>query len=148
MSVDRARFFYEMILRQSLRIYCAVDRLRNDSPMLNRPFVYNRMNLQGHLIKQSLNIRSNLKRRFEELKPKHELDMVLDKTGRLIKVSELAKINRRFDNSDVDSVLSDSLSSLHHQVSSMSNVIKNSRRGGNPKKIARSVRKDKERAKA
>lgn len=112
MSVDRARFFYDMLLRQSLRIYIAVDRLRNDSAMLNRPFIYNKMNLQKHLIKQTLNIRLNLKKRFKELKPRHELNMVLDKTGRLIKVSELVKINRGLENDDVDSVLSDSLETL------------------------------------
>lgn len=138
MNTDRARFYYGIILHQSLRIYCAVDRLRNDSPMLNRPFIYNRMNLQAHLIKQSLNIRSNLKRRFKELKPRDELDKVLDKTGRLIKVSELVKINRSLENDDVDSVLSDSIHSLRHQVSSMSNAML-SKHGGRSKKNAKSA---------
>lgn len=146
MSVDRARFFYDMLLRQSLRIYIAVDRLRNDSAMLNRPFIYNKMNLQKHLIKQTLNIRLNLKKRFKELKPRHELNMVLDKTGRLIKVSELVKINRGLENDDVDSVLSDSLETLRRQVSGVSTALKSMRK--HQKKSSVSARKDRERAKA
>jgi len=38
------------------------------------------------MIKQILNIRHNLKKRFESLKGVDELDLVLDKTGKVLSV--------------------------------------------------------------
>ena len=46
------------------------------------------------MIKQILNIRTNLKKRFKALKPSDELDRVLDKTGKIIKVAELMELNK------------------------------------------------------
>ena len=72
---------------------------------------------------------------------------MLDKTGRLIKVSELVKINRGLENDDADSVLSDSMSALARQVSNMSTAMLQSRRSGKPQ-AAKSARKERERMKA
>jgi len=68
--------------------------------MLNRPFIYQQTNLQAHMIKQILNIRTNLKNKFESLFPKTELDQILDKTGKIIKISELSQINRELESQD------------------------------------------------
>lgn len=46
------------------------------------------------MIKQIVNIRENLKKRFVQLKPKEELDQVLDKTGRIVRINELDELNR------------------------------------------------------
>ena len=54
--------------------------------MLNRPFIYSNQNSQKLMIKQILNIRHNLKKRFEGLKCADELDLVLDKTGKVVSV--------------------------------------------------------------
>lgn len=52
------------------------------------------------MIKQILNIRTNLKNNFEGLLPKTELDQILDKTGKIINISELSQINRELDSQD------------------------------------------------
>jgi len=52
------------------------------------------------MIKQILNIRTNLKNKFESLFPKTELDQILDKTGKIIKISELSQINRELEYQD------------------------------------------------
>lgn len=52
------------------------------------------------MIKQILNIRTNLKNKFADLFHKTELDQILDKTGKIIKISELSQINRELDSQD------------------------------------------------
>ena len=66
--------------------------------MLNRPFIYNNDNLQNQLIRQNLNLRYNLKKRFPSLANKDELDQVLDKTGKIVKISELETLNKEMEN--------------------------------------------------
>ena len=44
-SAEEAKAAYFLLLKVAFRIFCQVDRLRVDNPMLNRPFVYNGDNL-------------------------------------------------------------------------------------------------------
>ena len=46
------------------------------------------------MIKQVLNVRQNLRARFLELSKKEVLDRILDKSGKIIKLSELSLLNR------------------------------------------------------
>ena len=64
-----------------------MERLRVDYPILNRPFIYNRENLQNSLVRDGLNIRSNLIKRFKDLKP--DLNRILDKSGKIIQLLEV-----------------------------------------------------------
>lgn len=84
-----AKQYYFTLLKISCRIYNQVQRLRVDHPMLNRPFIYQGVNLQRHMIKQILNVRENLNKLYSTLKENKELDRVLDKTGKIILVQEL-----------------------------------------------------------
>ena len=45
------------------------------------------------MIRQILNIRENLRKLFVDLKNTKELDSVLDKTGKIIKINELSRLN-------------------------------------------------------
>ena len=45
------------------------------------------------LVKEILNVRENLLKRFPSLK--NDLDRVLDKTGKIIKIQTVAEINKR-----------------------------------------------------
>ena len=45
-STQEAKATYFIILKLSFRLYNMVDRLRVDNPMLNRPFIYNGLNIQ------------------------------------------------------------------------------------------------------
>ena len=90
----RAKDYYYQILKMSCRIYNQVEHLRNDNPLLNRPFVFNKVNLQSHMIKQVLNIRRNLMKRFKSLKNEGELGQVLDKTGKIVKVKDIITLNQ------------------------------------------------------
>ena len=56
----RAKGYYYIVLKLSCRIYNQVERLRVDNPMLNRPFIYHRKNMQTALVNDQLNIRENL----------------------------------------------------------------------------------------
>jgi hypothetical protein len=60
--------------------------------MLNRPFIYNRENLQNALIRDGLNIRNNLIKRFPELRT--ELNRILDKSGKIIQMEVLLELNK------------------------------------------------------
>ena len=44
-SAEQARKNYDTLLKQSARLYNIIERLRNDNPMLNRPFIYGKHNL-------------------------------------------------------------------------------------------------------
>jgi hypothetical protein len=46
------------------------------------------------MIKQIINIRKNLKKRFPDLQAKNQLDEVLDKTGKIINIELLTIINK------------------------------------------------------
>ena len=98
MSADEAKAAYFLLLKVSLRIFGQITRLRVDNPMLNRPFIHNNDNLQNQLVRQTLNLRYNLKRKFPSLTGKDELDRILDKTGKIITVSELMTLNKEIDN--------------------------------------------------
>ena len=89
----RAKDYYYQILKMSCRIFNQIEHLRNDNPLLNRPFIFNKVNLQNHIIKQVLNIRRNLMKRFKSLKNEGELDQVLDKTGKIVKVKDIITLN-------------------------------------------------------
>jgi hypothetical protein len=89
-----AKNYYQQLLKDSMLLYGKIDRLRGENPMLNRPFYFNSKNLQKTMIKQIVNIRRNLRQRFPLLKAKNELDEVLDKNGKIVKVSELEEQNR------------------------------------------------------
>ena len=71
-----------------------VQMLRTDHPMLNRPFIYQGKNLQTNMIKQILNVRENINKKYETLRLNKELDRVLDKTGKIILVTELSLLNQ------------------------------------------------------
>lgn len=96
-SAEEAKAAYFLLLKVAFRIFCQVDRLRVDNPMLNRPFVYNGDNLQNQLVRQTLNLRHNLRKRFPALKTKDELEQILDKTGKIIKMSELTTLNKEIE---------------------------------------------------
>lgn len=81
-SETRAKGYYFILLKLSTRIFNQVERLRIDFPMLNRPFIYNRENLQNALVRDGLNIRNNLIKKFKSLKP--DLNRILDKSGKII----------------------------------------------------------------
>ena len=40
-----AKDYYYQILKMSCRIYNQVEHLRKDNPLLNRPFIFNKVNL-------------------------------------------------------------------------------------------------------
>lgn len=48
---NRARQYYDVALKLSVRVWNQIDRLRVDNPLLNRPFIFNHSNLQSLLIK-------------------------------------------------------------------------------------------------
>lgn len=98
MSSDEAKATYFILLKVSFRIYGSIDRLRVDHPMLNRPFIFAGWNLQNQMIKQTLNLRYNLKKRYESLRDKDQIDRILDKTGRIIKICELTTLNKEIEN--------------------------------------------------
>lgn len=82
-----------MLLKISCRIFNQIESLRVDNHLLNRPFIFKNSNVQNHLVKQVLSVRENLKSRFIELAKKEELDRILDKSGKIIKLSELTILN-------------------------------------------------------
>jgi hypothetical protein len=41
----QAKDYYLQLLKMSTRIYNQIEHLRNDNPLLNRPFVFNKVNL-------------------------------------------------------------------------------------------------------
>lgn len=98
MSSEEAKAAYFVLLKVSFRIYGSIDRLRVDHPMLNRPFIFAGWNLQNQMIKQTLNLRYNLRKRYESLRGKDQIDRILDKTGRIIKVTELTTLNKEIEN--------------------------------------------------
>ena len=57
---DKAVGFYMVVLKLSCKMYNQIEKLKEDNPMLNRPFIYNKNNLQTTLIKDQLNIRDIL----------------------------------------------------------------------------------------
>lgn len=60
--------------------------------MLHRPFIYQRKNHQTVLVRDQVNIRENLIRRFRGLRD--ELDRVLDKSGKIIRIETLIELNK------------------------------------------------------
>lgn len=94
MTEGTAKQYYFTLLKLSCKIYNMVQLLRTDHPMLNRPFIYQGVNLQTHMIKQILNVRENLNKKFPSLQQNKALDRVLDKTGKIILVSELSLLNQ------------------------------------------------------
>lgn len=80
----RAKGYYFIILKISTRIFNQIERLRIDFPILNRPFIYNRENFQNALVRDGMNIRNNLIKRFKELKS--ELNRILDKSGKIVQM--------------------------------------------------------------
>ena len=82
MTELRAKGYYFIILKLSTRIFNQVERLRIDYPILNRPFIYNRENLQNALVRDQINVRNNLVKRFKDLKA--DLNRILDKSGKII----------------------------------------------------------------
>lgn len=64
MDSNKAKEYYMQLLKDSRLLYNKIERLKVDNPMLNRPFFFNQKNLQSQMIKQLINIRENLKKRF------------------------------------------------------------------------------------
>ena len=91
---NEAKATYFILLKLSCRIFNQIERLRVDNPLLNRPFIFKNQNMQNLMIKQVLNVRQNLRARFLELSKKEVLDRILDKSGKIIKLSELSLLNR------------------------------------------------------
>lgn len=106
-SEVRAKGYYYILLKLSCRMFNQIERLRVDNPMLNRPFVYDDKNLQVSLVRDCLNLRNNLIKQFKGLK--NELDRVLDKSGKIVNISNLIQFNKslnRIDRSKDDSIIS------------------------------------------
>lgn len=93
MTADEARKFYRSLLGQSARLHGLIERMRSDNPLLQRPFVYEGENLQSRMVKQQLEIRNSLRDRFKELKKDADLSQILDRTGKIIAISELVRLN-------------------------------------------------------
>ena len=91
-SETRAKGYYYVLLKLSTKLHNQVERLKVDNPMLHRPFVYQRRNLQTVLVRDQVNIRDNLVKRFRGLKG--ELDRVLDKSGKIIRIETLIEMNK------------------------------------------------------
>jgi hypothetical protein len=51
MNIHAAKNYYNGLVRLSCRLFNQIDRLRVDTPMLNRPFVYGGEDLQIVMIK-------------------------------------------------------------------------------------------------
>lgn len=68
MTDATAKQYYFTLLKISCKIYNMVQMLRIDHPMLNRPFIYQGVNLQTHMIKQILNVRENLHKKYDTLR--------------------------------------------------------------------------------
>ena len=90
----RAKGYYYIILKLSCRIFNQIERLRVDNPLLNRPFIYNDKNLQVTLVRDCLNIRNNMIKQFRTLKD--DLDRVLDKSGKIVKIKSIISFNKNF----------------------------------------------------
>lgn len=69
--------------------------------MLNRPFIYNRENLQNALVRDQINIRNNLIKRFRDLKA--DLNRILDKSGKIIQVQVVVELNKQSESGSVQS---------------------------------------------
>ncbi len=73
-----------------------------DNPLLNRPFIYNRANMQNTLVKDTLNIRQNLSKKFKGIKK--ELNRVLDKNGKIGNNQHISALNKGAGLGDTDSL--------------------------------------------
>ena len=91
-SETRAKGYYYILLKISTKLHNQIERLKVDNPMLHRPFIYQRKNHQTVLVRDQVNIRENLIRRFRGLKD--ELDRVLDKSGKIIRIETLIELNK------------------------------------------------------
>lgn len=104
---DDAKRDYNSVLKLSCKLFNQIERLRVDNALLNRPFMYNGENLQLNLVRDQLLLRDNVLKHFKK-ELKHEVDRVLDKQGRVIKVSTLAAQNKgstgTYSNADLESV--------------------------------------------
>ena len=49
---NEAKTVYLEIVKISFRTYNQIEKLRVDNPMLNRPFIFNKNNVQKHMINQ------------------------------------------------------------------------------------------------
>ena len=56
-TIDRAQIYYFIALKNSCKLYNMVARLRKDHALLQRPFIYNKENLQHVLVKEILHLR-------------------------------------------------------------------------------------------
>lgn len=86
---QRASAYYWLILKSSCKLFNLVYRLRKDHPLVNRPFIYNEENLQKVLVRDILNLRQVLLRKFPWLRD--ELSRALDRRGNIVKVTELPR---------------------------------------------------------
>ena len=57
-----------------------IDKLRKDCPLLNRPFIYNRLNLKKLLIDETLNLSQSLLKLFG-IKIKKVIENIFDNKG-------------------------------------------------------------------
>lgn len=91
----RAKGYYFVLLKLSCKLFNLMEALKVNHPMMNRPFMYKEKQMQPTLIRDTLELRSKLIRKFRSLKK--QLDRVLDKSGHIVRVDVLTTLNRRND---------------------------------------------------
>ena len=87
-TIDRAQIYYFIALKNSCKLYNMVARLRKDHALLQRPFIYNKENLQHVLVKEILHLRRVLIKQFNELVACNALDRVLNRKGKIIQITD------------------------------------------------------------
>lgn len=115
LTVDRAQIYYFIALKNSCKLFNMIARLRKDHALLQRPFIYNKENLQHVLVKDMLNLRRVLIKQFNELVASNALDRVLNRKGKIIQITD------RDDSAEEDMCESScrgnvSVSSIHGSV--------------------------------
>ena len=66
-----------------------ITGLRVDYPVLNRPFIFDKKNVQNHLAEETVNLRKNLLVYVTEAK--HKLSKVLDAKGKIVLFEKASK---------------------------------------------------------
>lgn len=62
-----------------------------DHPLLNRPFIYSQYNYSPYMVKDGIILRRILVKTHPQIKP--DLDRVLDKSGKIVKLQHIIELN-------------------------------------------------------
>lgn len=90
MPADEVRDNYQSLLKTSCKIYTQIETLRADHHHLNRPFMYQGVNLQPAMIKDQLDTRNHILSTHPQVK-KDAVSLVLDKTGRIVHYHQIVE---------------------------------------------------------